>query len=119
MPLDHYSKDKNNKGFKHPLLSLLRDEGAGQILPIREYDMMEFMNRVTDKVAWEVKVFKDEIIEEWKKEIFQARTGEGHRDFSEKMFEWVSLFLSTFLILLCIWYVATLGGRLSKASDLF
>ena len=95
VPLDHYAKDENNKGFDHPLLST---RGAGPILPVREYEMMEFMNRVTDKVEWEEKVYKDEIVEEWRRENVDEQGGEegGDRDFSLEMFEWVSVFFLFF-----------------------
>ena len=93
LPLDTYVEEKNHvddkRGFKHPLLSEL---GAGPILPAREYGMMAFMNRVTDKERWEEKVWDEEIVGKWKGET----VGKEQLDFSERMFEWVSPFLGFF-----------------------
>lgn len=42
--------------------------------------MLRFMNEITDKAQWDVKIFNDEIAETWKTEVMQ-QSG----DFSEKM----------------------------------
>ena len=89
LPLDAYVAEKkygdDEKGFTHPLLSHL---GVGPILPVREYAMMEFIDRVTDKEKWEEKVWDEEIVGKWKGET----VGKEELDFSEGMFEWVSPF---------------------------
>lgn len=47
---------------------------------LRELNMQRFMNEITDKAQWDVKIFSDEIAEKWKTEVMH-QSG----DFSEKM----------------------------------
>ena len=98
LPLDAYVAEKkygdDEKGFTHPLLSHL---GVGPILPVREYAMMEFIDRVTDKEKWEEKVWDEEIVGKWKGET----VGKEELDFSEGMFEWVGPFLGFSLFAFC------------------
>ena len=85
LPLDTY-EGRDNQGFKHPLLN---HDGAGPVLPVREYTMMDFMNRVTDKVKWEEKVFDQGIVAKWKGESVHDEEDPAN-GFSEEMFKWVS-----------------------------
>lgn len=93
LPLATYGSEGH--GFKHPLDDSNGD-GAGPMLPVREYTMMAFMNQVTDKVRWEEKAFDEEIVEKWKTEAKVGVEGEEEGPppggFSERMFEWVSEF---------------------------
>jgi hypothetical protein len=63
------------------------DMCRGPLLTVREYTMMEIMNRITDKVGWEVKVFDEKITQRWRKEAM----GIEGRDVSEKMMDWVKI----------------------------
>lgn len=51
--------------------------------------MMEIMNRITDKVGWDVKVFDEVITGKWRKEAM----GVEGRDVSEKMMDWVKIYI--------------------------
>ena len=51
------------------------------LLPVREYTMMEIMNRISDKPNWETKVFDDAITSKWKSEALAT----PNLDVSEKM----------------------------------
>ena len=63
------------------------------ILTVREYTMMEIMNRVTDKPSWETKVFDDTIASKWKAELLAQKD----KDISEKMVDEVRTpFFGTF-----------------------
>ncbi len=64
--------------------------------------MMEIMNRITDKVGWEVKVFDEKITQRWRKEAM----GIEGRDVSEKMMDWVKILFFKKL------FMTTLGPRL-------
>ena len=60
-------------------------------MTVREYTMMEFMNRLTDKTGWETKVFDEALVAKWKAEALEA----ADVDISEKMVDWVSCFKLT------------------------
>jgi hypothetical protein len=45
----------------------------GDRLTVRELAMLRFMDTVTDKPDWHVKVFDDEIVQKWKKEVSEAQ----------------------------------------------
>lgn len=49
--------------------------------------MMELMNRITDKIRWDVKVFDEGTTRKWRKEAMKAKG----KDVSEKMMDWVRL----------------------------
>ena len=59
------------------------------LLTVREYTMMEIMNRISDKPSWETKVFDDTIAANWKAELL----AQSDRDISEKMVDEVRIFL--------------------------
>ena len=46
--------------------------GHSNMLPVREVTMMQIMDSLTDKPGWERKVFDDEIVEKWRKEILTS-----------------------------------------------
>ncbi|TFK24948.1 hypothetical protein FA15DRAFT_669004 [Coprinopsis marcescibilis] len=58
------------------LLSIENVEDGGRaLLPlttIREFHMLRFMNAITDKVDWHIKIFNDKIANKWKAEAIQA-----------------------------------------------
>lgn len=58
----------------------------GKPLTVRELNMIELMNQITDKPSWDRKVFDDTITEKWRQE---ARDAED-LDVTEAMFDWVS-----------------------------
>ena len=64
----------------------------GELLPVREYTMMELMNRATDKADWDRKVSDTSITAKWKEEVLAAsgtKAGDGDLiDISPKMVEW-------------------------------
>ena len=58
---------------------------AGDILTVRELNMMAIMDNITDKPDWDEKVFDETIIQNWRQE---ALATEG-MDVSERMLDWV------------------------------
>lgn len=56
---------------------------SGNILTVRELNMMAIMDKITDKPDWDRKVFDDTIVQKWRQE---ALTAEG-MDVSEKMLD--------------------------------
>ena len=62
-------------------------EWAPEPLTVRERNMMQVVNAITDKPDWRRKVFDETIIAKWRAE---AVTEEG-QGFTEKMFDYVSL----------------------------
>lgn len=59
--------------------------------------MMEFMNRLTDKLGWETKVFDEALVAKWKTEALEALG----IDISDKMVDWASAFHCWFPLPLC------------------
>lgn len=57
---------------------------SGTILTVRELNMMAIMDKITDKLDWDKKVFDDTIVQKWRQE---ALFTEG-MDVSEKMLDW-------------------------------
>ncbi|KAH6891805.1 hypothetical protein BKA70DRAFT_1326180 [Coprinopsis sp. MPI-PUGE-AT-0042] len=62
-----------------PLPSLLREQDIESDGPatlplttLREFSMLQFMNAVTDKVDWHIKVFDDDIAAKWQQEMVDA-----------------------------------------------
>jgi hypothetical protein len=62
-------------------------EWAPEPLTVRERNMMQMINALTDKPDWRKKVFDETILAKWRAE---AVTEEG-QGFTEKMFDYVSL----------------------------
>lgn len=62
-------------------------EWGPEPLTVRERNMMQVINAITDKPDWRRKVFDEAIIAKWRAE---ALTEEG-QGFTEKMFDYVSL----------------------------
>ncbi|KAL9035161.1 MAG: hypothetical protein Q9180_005006 [Flavoplaca navasiana] len=46
-------------------------------MPMRDYVIMEFVNLITDKPDWELKVFDESIIAKWKAEILVSNSSEA------------------------------------------
>jgi hypothetical protein len=61
---------------------------APEPLTVRERNMMQIINALTDKPDWRRKVFDETILAKWRAE---AVTEEG-QGFTEKMFDYVSLY---------------------------
>lgn len=59
----------------------------GRLLTVREYTMMEIMNRITDKIEWNMKIFDAEISQKWQNEAM----GTKEKDVSKKMMDYVRL----------------------------
>ncbi|PPQ98971.1 hypothetical protein CVT24_003467 [Panaeolus cyanescens] len=53
------------------------------LITLRELSMLQFMNAITDKPDWHIKVHDDTIAEKWKAEVSAAG-----QDFTEQMFEY-------------------------------
>ena len=67
-------------------------------MTLRERCMLTFVNSITDKPDWNRKVFEEEILTKWKVEALEMdwkKAGVVHGDFSEKMFDYVSLLRAT------------------------
>ena len=62
------------------------DTRRGPLLTIREYTMLQVMNRITDKHKWNIKIFDKNITQKWRDEA----VGIEGRDISEKMMNYVS-----------------------------
>ena len=58
---------------------------SGTILTVRELNMMAIMNKITDKLDWDKKVFDDGIVRKWRQEAL----GTQGMDVTEKMLDWV------------------------------
>ena len=56
---------------------------SGTILTVRELNMMAIIDKITDKLDWDSKVFDDTIVQTWRRE---ALATEG-MDVSEKMLD--------------------------------
>ena len=66
LPLRHLAQESGNF---YP--SDIRGSPEGsftELLPVREIAMMVIMDRLTDKLDWEKKVFNAEIVSKWRKE---------------------------------------------------
>lgn len=61
-------------------------EWAPEPITVREKNMMQLVNSITDKPEWRRKVFDEAIVEKWRAE---AITNEG-QGFTENMFDYVS-----------------------------
>ena len=61
---------------------------------LRELCMLAFMNEITDKPSWHTKVFDEVIVAKWKEEAleFDWDSIVEFGDFTEAMFEYVSIF---------------------------
>ena len=92
-PLDYYSLDYHSKKC-YPTALIGYYEAA--LLTMREYTMMELMNRITDKPNWEMKVFDVAIAARWKAEALAMID----KDISEKMVDWVGQCIASRLTLL-------------------
>jgi hypothetical protein len=58
---------------------------------LRERNMMAVMDRLTDKPDWERKVFDEEILTKWGKEVMDMfRNEPPEKQFSEGMWDYVS-----------------------------
>ena len=56
--------------------------------------MLAFINLITDKPEWHRKIFDEEILAKWNAEVMELdwkKAGVMHGDFSERMFDYVSL----------------------------
>lgn len=51
-------------GFDHGI-----DDFSGTRLTVREVDMLKFMDNITDKFEWDIKLFDDTIVDKWRTEI--------------------------------------------------
>ncbi|KAH6912119.1 hypothetical protein BKA70DRAFT_826214 [Coprinopsis sp. MPI-PUGE-AT-0042] len=81
-PLTYVPDESDPLFVGSPLPSALStadlDEG-GAVLPLttlREFSMLQFMNAITDKENWHVKVFDNEIANKWKTEAIRAARAE-------------------------------------------
>ncbi|TFK27628.1 hypothetical protein FA15DRAFT_666299 [Coprinopsis marcescibilis] len=51
---------------------------------IREFSMLSFMNAITDKEDWHVKVLDDEIARKWRSEVFEAAIADLRKELAEE-----------------------------------
>ncbi|KAF9481713.1 hypothetical protein BDN70DRAFT_919662, partial [Pholiota conissans] len=89
-PLNYYpsegDQDYVGKAFA-TALGVPGFEAGGGMLPlltVREFMMLRFMNSVTDKLDWNIKVNKPEITAKWKEEALAS----NHEDLTEKMIDY-------------------------------
>lgn len=69
LPLRHYPQEKHGL---YPMGTHGNCYGGdSDILPVREVAMMTIMDKLMDKEYWHKKVFDDEIIAKWRKEVLE------------------------------------------------
>ncbi len=61
-----------------------RNRCYGRLITLRELSMMRWMNTVTDKPDWDVKIFDETIVAKWKAETLST----ADADFTDAMFYW-------------------------------
>ncbi|KAJ5635052.1 uncharacterized protein N7484_008365 [Penicillium longicatenatum] len=72
-------------GFQNALdPSYCSQEDTGLLFTHREILMMRVMNTITDKPAWDQKVFDEQITAKWREEISQSG-----QDVSSRMMDWI------------------------------
>ncbi|TFK27630.1 hypothetical protein FA15DRAFT_666301 [Coprinopsis marcescibilis] len=62
-------------------------EAIGAVLPLttrREFSMLSFMNAITDKEDWHIKVLDDEIAQKWISEVVEAAITDLHKEPAEE-----------------------------------
>ncbi|KAG6909616.1 hypothetical protein DXG01_016398 [Tephrocybe rancida] len=85
LPLNHNEPTKpGNVLFKNPLNKNDFGNGMLRLTTLREFAMLNIMNKVTDKPDWQTKVFDDVIAQKWKDEM-QSSPG---ADVTEAMASW-------------------------------
>ncbi|PPR02043.1 hypothetical protein CVT24_011203 [Panaeolus cyanescens] len=89
LPLNYVPR-KTDKDYIGPLLpnaislgELVSENVALSATTLREISMLRFMNAITDKPDWHVKVCDDDIVKKWKAEVLASGI-----DFSRKMFKY-------------------------------
>jgi hypothetical protein len=68
---------------------------ASNGVSLREQRMLDFVNQITDKPDWEVKVFDEDIVSRWRAEADGRSTSEGLGGdvyLSKEMFDFVRAF---------------------------
>ncbi|ROT38455.1 hypothetical protein SODALDRAFT_333036 [Sodiomyces alkalinus F11] len=88
-PLNHFPYE-NEWGLVGPFPSVLLDTWQAATLTIRELYMLWFVEKITNKPDWHVKVFNDEIVSKWKHELasvdWSSAVGYQHGPYSDAMF---------------------------------
>ncbi|PPR02044.1 hypothetical protein CVT24_011204 [Panaeolus cyanescens] len=89
LPLNHIPK-KQDADYVGPLFpnalnlkDVRRERASMPLVTLRELNMLHFMNQVTDKPDWHIKVRDRAIVKKWKEEVFSAND-----DFTKKMFRY-------------------------------
>ena len=75
-------------GFPNVLM-----EGDAVAITVRERTIMALVDSITDKPAWDSKVFDESIVRRWRQEALDNEK----MDITEKMLDWVSTLLLLFL----------------------
>ncbi|KAL8993369.1 MAG: hypothetical protein Q9169_006402 [Polycauliona sp. 2 TL-2023] len=98
-PLNVRSKLKYSVGKTEKFPIALIDEGyEAEVLPLRDYVIMELVNTITDKPEWHVKVFDDGIVKKWRVEVLdsdglddvpESAPANTAMEVSARMFDWV------------------------------
>lgn len=86
--------DEHKKRFPDAISATPGRNYEARLLTVREYTMMELMNKITDKLDWDRKVFDAKIQSKWRTEVLRSGV-----DVSERMFDWVCLHLSNVVLL--------------------
>ncbi|KAL8876183.1 MAG: hypothetical protein Q9198_005576, partial [Flavoplaca austrocitrina] len=78
LPLDARKDLKYSVGKTEKFPIALIDEGyEAEMMPMRDYVIMELVNLITDKPDWESKVFDDSIVAKWRTEILGSSSSEA------------------------------------------
>jgi hypothetical protein len=97
---NNFKPDRGNRfterlAYRNAVLSWHADA-----MTVRERNMLEVMNQLTDKDEWEHKIFDEAIVEKWRKEAlcdppqlttWSRHTFTNNQGFSKEMFDFVGL----------------------------
>ncbi|KAG6909612.1 hypothetical protein DXG01_016394 [Tephrocybe rancida] len=83
LPLNYYG-GPGNKLFSNALNNNDMEGGLLPLTTLREFTMLNIMNKISDKPGWHLKVFDDAIAQKWKEEILSA----DGMDVTVAMAEW-------------------------------
>ena len=75
----------NEEGPPDRFPNALVDDGA-TVITVRERTIMALIDSITDKLAWDRKVFDESIVQKWRQEALDNK----EMDITEKMLDWVS-----------------------------
>lgn len=86
LPIDH-----EGEGLTTFPLAIGDQPWTSNGVTLREQRMLQFINQITDKPEWEVKVFDEDIVSRWRAEAdIRPEELDGDVILSQQMFDFVS-----------------------------